>query len=31
LRERWAGWQREPFTNESRQHVSVWEMPGASP
>ena len=25
LRERWAGWTREPFTNESRQHVSVWE------
>ena len=28
LRERWAGWNREPFTNDSRQHVSVWEMPG---
>jgi hypothetical protein len=27
LRERWAGWSREPFTNDSRQHVSVWEMP----
>ncbi len=25
LRERWSGWQREPFTSESRQHVSVWE------
>ena len=25
LRERWGGWQREPFTGESRQHVSVWE------
>jgi SAM-dependent methyltransferase len=25
LRERWAGWRREPFTSESRQHVSVWE------
>ena len=25
LRERWSGWQREPFTGESRQHVSVWE------
>jgi SAM-dependent methyltransferase len=25
LRDRWAGWQREPFTSESRQHVSVWE------
>jgi SAM-dependent methyltransferase len=28
LRERWSGWQREPFTSESRQHVSVWEKPG---
>ena len=27
LRERWAGWKREPFTSESRQHVSVWEKP----
>lgn len=27
LRERWAGWMREPFTGESRQHVSVWEKP----
>ena len=25
LRERWAGWRREPFTSESRQHVSIWE------
>jgi SAM-dependent methyltransferase len=25
LRERWAGWRREPFTAESRSHVSVWE------
>jgi len=25
LRERWSGWGREPFTSESRQHVSVWE------
>ena len=24
LRERWAGWEREPFTAESRKHVSVW-------
>jgi SAM-dependent methyltransferase len=29
LRERWAGWKREPFTSESREHVSVWEKPGA--
>jgi SAM-dependent methyltransferase len=27
LRERWSGWKREPFTNDSRQHVSVWEKP----
>ncbi len=27
LRERWSGWQREPFTSESRKHVSVWETP----
>jgi SAM-dependent methyltransferase len=25
LRERWSDWKREPFTNESRSHVSVWE------
>jgi SAM-dependent methyltransferase len=25
LRERWGGWQREPFTNNSSKHVSVWE------
>ena len=25
LRERWAGWRREPFTSESRVHVSIWE------
>jgi SAM-dependent methyltransferase len=25
LRERWAGWTREPFTSESRSHVSIWE------
>jgi hypothetical protein len=27
LRERWSGWQREPFTSDSRKHVSVWEQP----
>ena len=27
LRERWAGWKREAFTSESRQHVSVWDKP----
>ena len=26
LRERWAGWRREPFTSESGKHVSVWEL-----
>jgi SAM-dependent methyltransferase len=25
LRERWAGWDRAPFTGESRSHISVWE------
>jgi SAM-dependent methyltransferase len=25
LRERWADWNREPFTADSRKHVSVWE------
>ena len=25
LRERWGGWQREPFTGDSDKHVSVWE------
>lgn len=25
LRDRWAGWQREPFTSLSRSHVSVYE------
>jgi len=28
LRERWAGWTREPFTDESPSHVSVWEKTG---
>ncbi len=27
LRERWSGWEREPFTSDSRKHVSVWEKP----
>ena len=27
LRERWSGWKREPFTSESRKHVSVWGKP----
>jgi SAM-dependent methyltransferase len=27
LRERWSGWERDPFTSDSRKHVSVWEKP----
>ncbi len=27
LRDRWAGWTGEPFTNESGGHVSIWEKP----
>jgi SAM-dependent methyltransferase len=27
LRERWADWDRSPFTSDSRKHVSVWEKP----
>jgi SAM-dependent methyltransferase len=31
LRERWSGWEGEPFTSESTKHVSVWETsPAAS-
>ncbi len=29
LRERWGGWEREPFTAQSRRHVSVYERAGA--
>ena len=29
LRGRWSGWKREPFTSDSRKHVSVWERPPA--
>ena len=25
LRHRWSDWNREPFTSESRSHISVWE------
>jgi SAM-dependent methyltransferase len=25
LRERWSNWNREPFTAESRSHISVWQ------
>jgi SAM-dependent methyltransferase len=31
LRERYAGWQGEPFTSESEKHVSVWSSGRASP
>jgi SAM-dependent methyltransferase len=27
LRERWADWDRSPFTAESTKHVSVWQKP----
>lgn len=27
LRDRSAGWQKEPFTSDSRKHISVWETP----
>ena len=27
LRDRWADWDRSPFTGESTSHVSVWEKP----
>lgn len=27
LRERWGGWTRQPFTSQSRHHVSVWQKP----
>ncbi len=29
LRDRWAGWDRAPFTSGSSSHVSVWEKPAA--
>ena len=31
LRERWAGWRREPFTADSTTHVSIWERPAQGP
>ena len=27
LRERWSGWNRQPFTSDSSKHVSVWQKP----
>jgi hypothetical protein len=29
LENRWAGWTRGPFTNDSTSHVSVWQKPAA--
>jgi hypothetical protein len=31
LRERWGGWEREPFTADSAKHVSVWERVATGP
>ena len=31
LQERWAGWSREAFTQESVRHVSVWEKQADTP
>jgi hypothetical protein len=28
FQERWADWQRTPFTAESTSHVSVWKKSG---
>jgi len=28
LTERWGGWHREPFTSDSRSHISVWQKAG---
>jgi SAM-dependent methyltransferase len=30
LRDRWADWRREPFTSDSRDHVSVWQKPAGA-
>jgi hypothetical protein len=29
LEDRWAGWDKSPFTNESKSAVSVWRLSGA--
>ena len=29
LKDRWGGWRREPFTADSKMHVSVYEKPAA--
>jgi SAM-dependent methyltransferase len=31
LRERWSDWKREPFTSDSRSHISVWQKSPPSP
>lgn len=31
LRDRWGGWRKEPFTSDSRSHVTVYERAGATP
>jgi hypothetical protein len=31
LRDRWSDWNKEPFSNDSRKHVSVWEKEEAEP
>ena len=31
LRDRWSDWDKEPFTSESRKHVSVWEKGDGEP
>jgi len=30
LRERWGGWNGEPFTSDSGMHISVWEKPAGA-
>ena len=30
LRERWSDWNREPFTDTSRSHISVWQKPASA-
>ena len=30
LHHRWAGWDRAPFTDDSGEHVSLWELPEGS-
>ena len=31
FRERWAGWARDPFVDDSPSHVSVWQKPSEPP